>query len=429
MQVEIVWPSLHWYQQQIADDDTRFKFLSCGRRWGKTKGCAIIALRWVVQGYRGWWVAPVYKEAGIAWRDISALAHEINEQFKLAGKPPMFVIQEGAMSVFCGNGFLVCKSSEIPDNLRGEGLDFVIMDEADFQEERTWTAILRPMLTDRKGWAIFISTPNEENGWFHRNYMSGMPGNPPEIPYLNTPYGDRKNYKSWQLSSYTNPLLDDSEIDEAKQDIPSIVFRREYLGEFVSAEGARIQRAWLKDRYFDVLPKHTKLVVGVDLGISEKDSADWTAYVAVGRAPDGQVYVNDAGRMRGSFHEIANAIAAFAESNEVTEIAVEDVQAQKWMVQELSLITNLTVRGVHPDRDIFVRFAPFESRYEQRQIWHRNGLVRAFEAELFSFGSDNLEHDDFEAAMAMTAPLLFKKKSKNMLPNRVVVGGKGYKGI
>jgi phage terminase large subunit-like protein len=427
--IKIVLPGLHEYQQQMADDPTRFKYLSCGRRWGKSKGCAVIAVKAAMSGQKGWWVAPVYKTAAIGWRDISTLANQIREVC-IQNDWPAPYIQEGAMTAtFPGGGSITCRSSEIPDNLRGEGLDFVIMDEADFQEERVWTAILRPMLTDRKGWAIFISTPNIEGGWFHQNYMKGMPGNPPDVPYLNPPYGDRKDYKSWQLSSYTNPFIEDSEIDDAKTDIPFIVFRREYLGEFVSAAGARIQRDWLKGRYFKETPAYLKVVVGVDLAISEKDSADWNACVAIGRSVvDGQVYVLDADHWRGTFHETANKIAAFAQSNGVDKIAVENNAAQQWMVQELSLTTNLTVVGVHSDRDIFSRFAPLESRYEQRQVWHREGLPRAFEAELFSFGSDNLEHDDFESAMGTAARILFKKEPRNLMPTRVVTGGKGYKG-
>lgn len=426
---KIVLPSLHEYQQQMASDPTRFKYLSCGRRWGKSKGCAVISVKAAISGLKGWWVAPTYKIANIGWRDISALANQIKNVCDDNGWPAPY-IQEGNMTVsFPGGGWITCRSSEVPDNLRGEGLDFLIMDEADFQAERVWTDILRPMLSDRKGWAIFISTPNNEGGWFHQNYMKGVPGNPPEVPYLNVPFGDRQDYKSWQLSSYTNPFIEDSEIDDAKTEIPSIVFRREYLGEFVSAEGARIRREWLKDRYFTETPPHLKVIVGVDLAISEKDSADWNVCVALGRSiVDGQVYVLDVDRWRGTFHETATRIAAFAQSNGVDRIAVESNAAQQWMVQELSLTTNLTIIGVHSDRDLFSRFAPLESRYEKRQVWHREGLMRAFEAELFTFGADNLEHDDFESAMGTAARILFKKEPRKTLPGHVVFGGKGYKG-
>jgi phage terminase large subunit-like protein len=93
------------------------------------------------------------------------------------------------------------------------------------------------------------------------------------------------------------------------------------------------------------------------------------------------------------------------------------------------LASHLTVDSVYPDRDKFARFAPLESRYEKRQVWHREDLPRAFEAELFSFGSDSLEHDDFEDAMSCAAKNLLKKEPIKLMPNRVVLGGKGLKGV
>ena len=429
MTFKLKMPQLHEYQQMVAQDPARFKYLSCGRRWGKTIGCASIAVRAAFYGQRGWWVAPTYQIASLGWREARGLAVKINPVISTWGFPPI-EIKEGAMTLlFPSGGSLVFKSSDVPDNLRGEGLDFLIMDEADFQPEIVWEDILRPALSDRQGWAIFISTPNNEGSWFHRNYLKGMPGNPPDVPFLNAPFGERPEIKSWQFSSYTNPKIEDSEIDAAKEDIPSIVFRREYLGEFVSSAGARIQRDWLKDRYFSEKPSGLqKVVVGVDLAVSEKASADWNACVAIGRHKNGDLYVLDADRMRGSFYEIATFCKNFADRNGVTEVAVEDVAAQKWMVQELSRDSTLTVRGVHSDKDKFARFAPLESRYEKRQVWHRRDLPRAFEAELFSFGASP-EHDDFVDAMSAAWKMLAEPTKIRASPRTVVFGNKGFKGV
>jgi hypothetical protein len=42
--------------------------------------------------------------------------------------------------------------------LRGEGLDFVVMDECAFMQKEAWTEAIRPALSDRQGKALFIST-------------------------------------------------------------------------------------------------------------------------------------------------------------------------------------------------------------------------------------------------------------------------------
>ena len=62
-----------------------------------------------------------------------------------------------------GGGVLQVRSADDPDSLRGEGLDFLVMDEAAYIKEDAWIEALRPALSDRKGSALFISTPAGRN--------------------------------------------------------------------------------------------------------------------------------------------------------------------------------------------------------------------------------------------------------------------------
>ena len=54
-----------------------------------------------------------------------------------------------------------------PDRLRGLYLDGAVLDEYGDMDPTMWTRVIRPVLSDRKGWAIFIGTPKGRNG-FHR---------------------------------------------------------------------------------------------------------------------------------------------------------------------------------------------------------------------------------------------------------------------
>ena len=48
--------------------------------------------------------------------------------------------------------------------LRGAGLlDFVVLDECAFMKPQTWAEVIRPALTEKKGGALFISTPKGYN--------------------------------------------------------------------------------------------------------------------------------------------------------------------------------------------------------------------------------------------------------------------------
>ena len=102
--------------------------------------------------------------ARVGWRDI------LNASSKLTGIK--VDIKVGDMIVnFPDGGFIAVKSADNPQRLRGEGLDFLVMDEAAFVKEETWTEVLRPTLTEEKGSALFISTPRGMNNWFYRLWV------------------------------------------------------------------------------------------------------------------------------------------------------------------------------------------------------------------------------------------------------------------
>lgn len=285
-----------------------------------------------------------------------------------------------------GGGEFWFKSADRADNLRGEGIDDLIMDEADFQPRETWEQVLRPALADRRGGALLISTPNVEGGWFHELFERGQ--------------GTDPSWRSWSFPSATNPHLAPAEIEAARASLPSIVFRREFGAEFVSSAGARVQRAWL---HRGEPPDGLEVAMGVDLAISTKQGADYTAAVVLGRVPEGQptagrIYVLDAQRTRVSFAQALAFVRSVAETWSPQSIVVEQVQYQAAAVQELLRTTDLPVRGVRPDKDKLTRFQPLEARYEHGLVWHAPGLAPEFERELLSFPVG--DHDDLVDAAA-----------------------------
>jgi predicted phage terminase large subunit-like protein len=158
--------------------------------------------------------------------------------------------------------------------------------------------------------------------------------------------------------------------------------------------GARVKREWL--RHGQPPEKPEQIVMGVDLAISTKEGADYTACVVLAKHED-RVWVLAADRTRAGFHDVINFVKAMAERWNPSVIAIEQVQYQAAVVQELLRKTNLPVRGVRPDRDKLARFLPLEARYEQGLIWHASGL-RDFEDELLSFPEG--AHDDLVDASA-----------------------------
>lgn len=190
----------------------RFKVLAAGRRWGKTRLGVNECLDVAARGGRAWWVAPTYKMTEVGWRPLRQLSMQIGAQ----------VSKVDRQVILPGGGEVTVRSADNPDTLRGEGLDFVVIDECAFAVEEVWTEALRPALSDRQGKAMFFSTPAGRN-WFWRLWQRGL--------------GDDPEWQSWQLPTSGNPYIPASEIEAARQSLPELTFEQEYLAQFLEGEG------------------------------------------------------------------------------------------------------------------------------------------------------------------------------------------------
>lgn len=365
--MKVTLPPLHPLQKMVATHPARFKILVCGRRWGKTRLGSVMALKAALEGKRVWWVAPTYSISTIAWQMIRPMASQLGGE----------IAESTRTAKFPTGGFISCKSGDQPNNLRGESLDLVILDEADFLDEIVWTEVLRPALADRKGQAVMISTPNIEGGWFHSLFQKGQDGTQDII--------------SWQFPSASNPYLDPEELEAARASIPEIVYRREFLAEFVSSSGALLKEAWLQTGN-PPLRDQMDVTIGVDLAISTKDGADYTACVAIGREPDGHIWILDAQRTRQPFDGVLRFIKGFCEAWNPSIVAIEQVQYQAAVVTELLRTTNLPVMGIRPDKDKVTRFYPLQARFEQGMVFLSRDLPQEYRRELLGFPVG--AHDD-----------------------------------
>lgn len=362
--MKLVLPNLHAGQREVFEHPARFHLLLCGRRWGKTRLGVVIALRELFQGHKVWWVAPTYSVSGIAWRLAKSMVRGI----------PGIDIKEATREISWGKGWLAFKSADRPDNLRGEGLDYVVMDEADFVKAEVWDDILRPALADRGGRGLLITTPNVENGWFHRLIKDA----------------DGEVYKAWHFPTWTSPYIAAEEIEELQKRLPSLVFRREIGAEYVSSAGAVIRAEWIK--HVEVAPSNLQITIGVDLAASQREGADYTAIAVYGEAPDGAGYVLDVVRGRWTFKETQDRIKQLAGNYRPNVVAIEKVAYQDVLIQELVRTTALPVKGVPANKDKLSRALPLIGRYEHGLIYHVSGVPGWFEQELLSFPVG--EHDD-----------------------------------
>jgi predicted phage terminase large subunit-like protein len=192
-----------------------------------------------------------------------------------------------------------------------------------------------------------------------------------------------------------NPYLDMAYVENLRNSYPSAILQAYLNGEFVNLSGGLIQAGWI--RHEAEAPQGLRLTMGVDLALSEKDGADYTAIVVMGRDSQGNVHVIDAQRSRLAFNAVLEWIKSKAAEHKPVQIVIEQVQYQAAVVQELLRKTTLPVKGVKPDKDKQTRFMPLAARYEQGLVYHA-GRFRDYEDELTAFPHG--AHDDLVDAAA-----------------------------
>lgn len=367
-------PVLHPGQQMASDEARRFNVLRCGRRWGKTKfgiHRLLTGEKNLIdpKGYPAGWFAPSSRYVDDVWDEVVA---------RLDGLIEYKNRQSGRIKFITGSSLDFWAMGEDKEVARGRRYARVIVDEAAHIRylEDAWNKAVEPTLTDFQGEAWFISTPNGIN-FFHDLYQRGQ--------------DEDSNWRSWHMPTLSNPHIKQEEIDAKRETSPELVFRQEYLAEFVTFGAGLVKPDMLVD---GPCPAGLPVVLGVDLAISEKTGADYTAIVALSRDPaTGIVHIKEVERHRCGFNEVLNRIKAAAARHNPAIIAVEQTQYQAAVVQELARTTTLPVRGIRPDRDKLTRFAPLLTRYEQRMVRHEpSGVTAWFRDELLAFPEG--EHDD-----------------------------------
>ena len=222
----------------MLDRDARFTILPWGRRTGKSRFALIRAMlgtarhsRGVAQGGHWAWVAPDYPQSRAIWREEilprfagkEALGVEINETDKRVVLP--------------GGGSLELRSAENVDSLRGRGLDGIIFDEAAHQDlAYGWEQVARPALLDRKGVALFVSSPN-----------GGLDGNPDKVipSYFNRlclkalagELGEEWAY--FHATTRDNPFLPPDVVEQEYRDASPLARRQELDAELVLGGGGQ----------------------------------------------------------------------------------------------------------------------------------------------------------------------------------------------
>ena len=237
-------PEPHKGQLEVFNSQVRFKILCCGRRWGKSLLCSLLALVDMLDGKQVAYISPTHDLNRLFFKQI---LQYIPQQIITADNKSELNIELST------GGSLKFFSAESYDQFRGRSFDLAIIDESAYINDlkEAWNSAIRPTLTDRKGKAIFVSTPRGKN-YFHALYQEAQYGKP--------------NWAAWAFSTYDNPYIDKAEIDEAKENLPKEIFDQEYMAIPSENSGSPFGIENINKNIIPVLSTRPAVIYAIDLG-------------------------------------------------------------------------------------------------------------------------------------------------------------------
>ena len=236
------------WQQAVSADPHRFKVVTAGRRSGKTYLAIHELCRYAVPPRQNvMYVTSSYRAAKmIVWKQL----RERLQDLRWAAK-----INESELSIELVNKSTISlKGSEHIHSLRGIRLDYCVIDEAAFVDPDLFPEVIRPALADRKGHAMFISTPVGKSNYFYDLFIAA---------------GENKDWQGWKLTTLESGMVDPAEIEAAKQDMSESQFRQEFEASFEDL-GSRVAYNFTREQnvrpYSAGTPK--EIICGIDFNLN-----------------------------------------------------------------------------------------------------------------------------------------------------------------
>ena len=258
MQVEIELPVLHAGQAAIYRAAGRRNAVRCGRRWGKTVMLSTIAADRGAKGRKAGVFTPQHKQ----WSEIYDETIRILQPIiKRANK------NEAVIRTITGGSIDFWGTDDNELAGRGREYDDLLMDEAAFGranlKTEVWPKAMRPTLLTRRGRAWVFSTPKGIN---------------PDNFFYDVCHDEE--WTQHYAPTSTNPFVPLDELEKERLSNHPLVFRQEYLAEFVDWSGIAFfdtQNMLENGQPVDLPPKCDAVFAVIDTAMKDGKEHDGTA--------------------------------------------------------------------------------------------------------------------------------------------------------
>jgi len=210
----------------------RFCVLVTHRQMGKTV-CAVNhllkqACMLNLPNGRYFYVAPFLKQAEmLVWDYFKRFTAPLAAMPTASGQIKNLIkINEAKLSLRLPNGAVVrVLGADNPDAMRGTYADGIVLDEYAQIKPNVFNEIIRPMLTSRKGWCVFLGTPKGQDQ-FYDVYCHAAK------EFAANPHGE------WWAGMYRadqTGIIAQDELARIQTETPENLFRQEYLCDFTAS--------------------------------------------------------------------------------------------------------------------------------------------------------------------------------------------------
>lgn len=211
------------------------------------------------------------------------------------------------------------------------------------------------------------------------------------------------------LCAWPNKYPDQTSLDEEKKKSGNeYAWQREYLLHIVPDEDQVIHQDWIQ--YYDELPIRREsfhgVFMGVDLAISQRDTADYTAIVSAlisGYEESFCVYIlPNVTNLRMNFPQTIDQITLLHNANKsiyTPRILVEEVGYQKAVVDQLYYQHDFSVEGVKVSSDKRSRLVSVSDMIKRGKVKFPRHGADALIRQIVGFGVER--HDDLVDAFTL----------------------------
>lgn len=405
--------SYHDKQREIFDAPERFKVIAKGRRFGLTRGFANYVIEQMLKD-----VSP------ILWVDTiyGNIERYVERYFipVLKGLPKNYWKYRGNRNELrIGKSVCDFRSADNPENIEGFGYALIVINEAGIvlKNRSLWNESILPMILDYKAKVLIGGTPkgksvkrSNEKHLFYELFERG--NQPPRLSDTPT-YRGGDYWKSFNFSSYDNPLIDKSDIDELVKQISPALRDQEIYGKFIDKESSGIiKNNWWKyyENENDLYRQSVfKKVQSWDTAFKKNQENDHSVCTTWVIAENGY-YLIDMWRGRVEFPELKRKVIELAALHNVNEILIEDKASGQSLIQELQRNTALPIKPVKVEADKIARVHSVTPLIEAGKVFLPTG---AYWLKQFSNECEDFPNGEFDDVVDSVSQFLNSVKLRN----------------